>query len=288
MAAPAAEVLRRAERSRVIVAAGLAVVPFLAGCGSSQPPSAAVPTADQTGFLANYANLRAGKDGEPTYVYRMEGSKAGKYDKIILDAVEVWRGDEAQDQGLSRDAVQFLADYLYTQLYMRLDRDYEMVDVADQTTMRVRVAYTNVNQTNTRLDVESSRVPRPNLIPQFKRETEEAPPPRLSGGTSVEVAIRDAQSNVTFFAGIERKDLASPTATATGGTIWRRSSSTTRTGSRTRSVASASDPRARAAPARSAAARTTPAATAAPWSFRASPRTRRAVPPAMSLVHGRP
>jgi len=192
-------------RLLLVVVAALAV----GGCASSstKPRPGVVPVDTQSGFLESYANLRAGGEGDPTYFYRMPNAGVAKFDKIVLEAVEVWRGEESA-KGLDREATQFLADYLFTLLYLRLHRDYEMVDVPDATTMRVRVAYTKVGETNMKLDVTSSRTPRPNLIPQFKELAKQ--PPRFAGSTSVELAIRDAQSGVTFYAAIERKDLARP------------------------------------------------------------------------------
>lgn len=184
-----------------------AVAAVLAGCSSSQQRPAVKPSVDQSGFLSDAVKLRAGGEGEPALVYRLPNSTIAKYDKVILEAVEVWRGDEAGD-GLSREELQFLADYLFTRIYVRLDRDYEMVDVPDRTTMRVRVAYTGVGESNQKMVLQSSRVPRPNLIPQFRKLAEN--PPRFRGSSSVELAIRDAESGVTFFAAIERKDLAMP------------------------------------------------------------------------------
>lgn len=193
--------------NRIQLLGAVTVVAVLSGCTSSQQKPATVPSTDQSGFLSDAIKLRAGGEGEPGLVYRMPKSTIAKYDKVVLEAVEVWHGGETAG-GLSRDEVQFLADYLFTRIYMRLDRDYEMVDSPDATTMRVRVAYTQVGEKSQKLELQSDRTPRPNLIPQFQKLAEN--PPRFRGSSSVELAIRDAESGVTFFAAIERKDLAMP------------------------------------------------------------------------------
>jgi hypothetical protein len=182
-------------------------VAVLSGCSSSQQRPAVTPSADQSGFFSDAVKLRAGGEGEPGLVYRMPNSTLAKFDKVILEPVEVWRG-EGFEGGLSRDEVQFLADYLFTRIYMRLDQDYDMVSAPDATTMRVRVAYTQVGGENQSIELQSGTTPRPNLIPQFQKLHEN--PPRFQGSSSVELAIRDAESGVTFFAAIERKDLAMP------------------------------------------------------------------------------
>jgi hypothetical protein len=193
--------------------AAASVLALFSGCASTKN-APAVPTEDQSGFLEDYTNLRAGREGEPTYVFRVPNALAS-YDKVILEPVEVWRGEESAGR-LSEEALQFLADYFYTLISMRLDRDYDLVDTADPTTMRIRVAYTRVGETGTKLAAQSSTKPQPNLITQFQEKTKE--PPSFSLSTSVELAIRDALGGATLFAAIERKDLA--LAAREGGPSW--------------------------------------------------------------------
>lgn len=189
---------------RLEVAAALVAFAVLSSCASTKnaPP---VPTENQSGFLEDYTNLRAGREGEPAYVYRVPNALAS-YDKVIIEPVEVWRGEESA--GVSPEALQFLADYLYTLISVRLNRDYDIVREPDAKTMRIRVAYTRVGETGTKLTVRSTTTPQPNLIPQFRERTKE--PPRFSLSTSVELAIRDGMGGTSLFAAIERKDLALP------------------------------------------------------------------------------
>jgi hypothetical protein len=189
-------------RSRTLA---LFVAACLSGCASTKN-APVVPTENQSGFLEDYTNLRAGREGEPAYVFRMPNGLAG-YDKVIIEPVEIWRGEESV--GVSEEALQFLADYLYTLISMRVDRDYEIVKEPDPKTIRLRVAYTRVGETGTKLTVRSSTTPQPNLIREFQEKTKE--PPSFSLATSVEIAIRDGLGGITLFAAIERKDLALPT-----------------------------------------------------------------------------
>ena len=71
----------------------LFVAACLSGCASTKN-APIVPTENQSGFLEDYTNLRAGREGEPAYVYRMPNAIAG-YDKVIIEPVEVWRGEES-------------------------------------------------------------------------------------------------------------------------------------------------------------------------------------------------
>lgn len=199
-------------RSRGIVLLAL----LLGACSSSQPPAGGlVPHTDQSGFLADYTALQEGKAGEPAYVFRAPAADFSIYDSVVLDAVTLWRGDESVGGTASEEEVQLVADYFYTLLYMRLDRDYEMVTDPGPYSMRVRVAIRKVGEKNMVLQATSSPVPRPNLIPRFQSMADE--PVSFRGGASVEVIVSDATTGSMLLAAIERRD-----ANAEGGhSSWR-------------------------------------------------------------------
>jgi hypothetical protein len=181
-----------------------AIVSLLAGCSSTKQGT--LPTTHRSGFLGDYSNLRAGKEGEPAYVFREPNANFSRYRKAMLEPVEVWRRQGSE--GLDVESVQFLADYFYTLLFTRLARDYEMVTTIDDTTLRIRVAYSRVGEEDMRLFVQSTTNPQPNLIPQFREKAKE--PPRFAGATSVEAAFHSGMTGALLWAGIERKDIARP------------------------------------------------------------------------------
>ena len=113
------------------------------------------------------------------------------------------RGERTRAQGFDPKATQFLVDYLYTLVYVRLARDYEMVTSPGPSTLRVRLAYTKSAESDVELAMESTTNPQPNLIPQFKKVAQR--PPRFVGDVTVEAAIRDSQTGTLFWAGIEQK-----------------------------------------------------------------------------------
>ncbi len=69
----------------------------LAGCSSTK--TMVVPSADLSGFLSGYTELRRGGDGEPAHVYRKPGWNVALYDQVILEPIEIWRGEESRRKG---------------------------------------------------------------------------------------------------------------------------------------------------------------------------------------------
>jgi hypothetical protein len=98
---------------------------LLAGCAASQQAR----DVSESGFLGNdYALLREGKEGEALLVYRNPDAAWSSYDKIKLDPVTIWAGEESAFEDFSKPERQELADTLYTMLAEELSQDFQMVD----------------------------------------------------------------------------------------------------------------------------------------------------------------
>ena len=172
----------------------------LAGCSSS---SGRAPTTDLTGFLNDYSSLQSGAHGTDFAVYQMEGAQWSNYDRVYLDAIPIWRGAESREGGVSQEDLQLLADAFYTAIYVKLSRFFEMAETPGGNTLRVKVAYTKIQETDRVIDVQSTRKAQPNLAPQVRRL--DKPVPAMVGAATMEAVVTDAQTDVVLWAGIERR-----------------------------------------------------------------------------------
>jgi hypothetical protein len=198
--------------------AGLAALVAVIGCSSSKELK---PLEDRKGFLSNYSALRLGKADEPLYVFRDKHANLQMFKKVILDPVQVWRGEESRREAVPTEHLQPVADWFYTLLYVRLARDYEMVTEPGPDVLRIRIALAKLLESNTTLEVTSTSRPQPNLVQDF-REVAKTPPAFLGEGT-LEVEFIDTLTGEVRFAGIERRTAVRETEErATWGDVERR------------------------------------------------------------------
>jgi len=191
-------------------AAALIALAGIAGCSSTKP---AKPAQSTSGFLADYTALReSDTEGFLTYSADVE---TGHYTQLYLEPVIIWRGQEARERGASREKAQLAADYLYTAVYQRLDRDYEMMKEFEPGALILRIAYTNPTGHDTQMDIVSTRTPQPNLIRTF-REIADGVVPTVGSGV-LEVELRDGDSAGLILAGVEKS--GDPPAVYTWGDL---------------------------------------------------------------------
>ncbi|MFA5092900.1 MAG: DUF3313 domain-containing protein [Candidatus Omnitrophota bacterium] len=129
----------------------------IVGCASTEQ----VPNVRQSGFLGDYSNLHKGRSGQAEFVYRDLNADFGKYQKIIIDPVQLWA---AQDEDstlskLSREDQQLLVDYLFVALTDSLKRDYIIVNTPGPDVMRMRCAITEARAENQVRDLVSTVCP---------------------------------------------------------------------------------------------------------------------------------
>ena len=99
------------------------------------------PNVSPSGFLSNYSQLGPDitrHDAAAVYVDPVVDFK--KYDSLMVDPVTVYPGTS----GISQEKQTELGSYLRRAFVAELGRDYEIVDVAGPTTMRLRAALAGV------------------------------------------------------------------------------------------------------------------------------------------------
>ncbi|MFA7284056.1 MAG: DUF3313 domain-containing protein [Candidatus Omnitrophota bacterium] len=136
-----------------VIAAALAVF----GCATTEE----VPHVRMSGFLSDYSQLHHGKKGQAEFNYRNTGVDLNKYNKVILEPVQIWAAKDESSalNDLSSDEQQLLVNYLYVALYNALSTDYSMVNEPGPDVMRVRCAITEAHADSPVRDILSTLTP---------------------------------------------------------------------------------------------------------------------------------
>ncbi|MFA5198962.1 MAG: DUF3313 domain-containing protein, partial [Candidatus Omnitrophota bacterium] len=120
-----------------------------------------VPHVRMSGFLSDYSQLHHGKKGQAEFNYRNTGVDLNKYNKVILEPVQIWAAKDESSalNDLSSDEQQLLVNYLYVALYNALSTDYSMVNEPGPDVMRVRCAITEAHADSPVRDILSTVTP---------------------------------------------------------------------------------------------------------------------------------
>ena len=143
---------------RIVRAVNIGVVALaITGCATTEQ----VPNVRMSGFLNDYSQLHPGKPGQAEFTYRNPNAGFNKYQKVILDPVQIWAADAETSalSKLSREDQQLLVNYLYVALHDVLQRDYTIVNEPGPDVMRVRCAITEAKANRPVADLISTVTP---------------------------------------------------------------------------------------------------------------------------------
>jgi hypothetical protein len=165
------------------------VITGLTACATTK--EGAVP--EHTGFLRAPQLLTAGKPGQAQLVYKKPGVDWAAYDKVLLDPVTVWRGEESQFKGVTPAQSQKMADYFYGLIHTALAKDYQMVTSTGPNTLRISVAIVKLKEANVAMETVSTVVPQARLLTSIADAGSKSP--AFVGQASVQAKIVDAETN---------------------------------------------------------------------------------------------
>jgi hypothetical protein len=175
----------------------VALLLLLAGCGSSRQASNVEPR----GFLGDYSKLTPGGKGEAALRYVDADARWARYDKLIIEPVEVW--DAAQSRDISEQDMQTQANVLYDQLRLELGKDFELVDRPGPDTLRIEAALTGARAANQTMVVVSNVVPFAAIgTGAYEYVTGK---PTYQGEAAAEVRMSDAQSGEILAAAVDER-----------------------------------------------------------------------------------
>ena len=170
------------------------------GCGITDQAG----KVDTSGFLGDYSQLEPGADGQALLVYRNPKADFSKYKKVLVDPIAVWRDAESsEEEEVSTEDMERLANYLHRVIVDRLASDYEIVTQSGPGTLRIRGAITEAERSSVPLDTVST-------IEPFTRIATEVT--RLATGThlfvgkaGVEGEITDSVTGERLLAAVDRR-----------------------------------------------------------------------------------
>lgn len=179
----------------------VALATLLGGCESTRHAKDVQPS----GFLAEYRTLlKSGEEGqEALRRYRNPKVHWASYNKILLEPVTVWDDPAHRLSPEQREGLQRLVDSFYDALYLKLAKDYQMVEKPAPGTMRIQAAITHGEESRTGLTVASKAIPQlrlPNAL-----WTVGSGKPAFAGEVTLEVIVKDAQTGELLAAGADRR-----------------------------------------------------------------------------------
>jgi len=190
--------------ARYFLLMGMMGVAALAGCAHSQQ-AGGYGKAEPSGFLKDYSKLHAAADDtEATLVYFIpDKAKFKSYTKILLEPVQVWRGEQSDAKDMDKEDAEYLSQFLWTHLNEELGKDYRITASPGPTVMRMRVAITEAGKGIPFLDNVTAVHPGTLLMSKAKKAiggTE-----TFVGKSSIEVEVTDSSTGELLAAGVDRR-----------------------------------------------------------------------------------
>lgn len=169
------------------------------GCSATHQAS----DVETSGFLKDYSLLEEGGEGEALLVYRNPDADFSKYDKILLEQIELWRPADSELAELPEEDIQKLGYYFYNTVYTELEKDWTMVRHPGPGVLRIRGAITEASDTIAALNMTSTIIPVMRIVSAGKRLITGTS--AFVGEASVECAITDSTTGELLFAAVDRR-----------------------------------------------------------------------------------
>jgi hypothetical protein len=140
----------------VILAGGLLL--GLTACSTTHQVRGSM---EDSGFLKDYSLMKPGKGDEAKMLYINPDVNWGKYTKVYIKSVELWKSDDPDSKlgKLDKDDQQLLVNYFHTALSNALSKDYTIVDEAGPDTLVFHGALTEAKKCRPVSNLVSSVVP---------------------------------------------------------------------------------------------------------------------------------
>jgi hypothetical protein len=179
---------------------GACAVALIAGCAATQQAR----DVQTSGFLgSDYRLLGEGQESEALLVYRNPHANWAAYDKIKLDPVTIWAGEDSAFKDFSQPDRQALADSFYSAIHQELATDYQMVDALGPGVLHVQVALTDAQTSNPTMDTISSIVPQALILSEATGLV--TGKPSFVGQASGEARVADGTSGELLAAAVDRR-----------------------------------------------------------------------------------
>lgn len=161
--------------------------------------------AEPSGFLEDYSLLRpAADETEASLVYfTPDKAKFRSYTKIMLDPVQVWRGEESSTKDLNVDDAHHLSQYLWSRVNEELRKDYTIVQEPGPGVIRIRMCITEAGKGVPVLDNLTAMHPGSLIVSKGKKALSGTE--GFVGKASVEMEALDSQTDELLAAAVDRR-----------------------------------------------------------------------------------
>ena len=133
---------------------------FLASCASTGGKKTVEATQAKKGFLNGYyEKLEPGPEGGAKMRWLKPGADFARYDKVMLDSVVFYLADDSEYKGIDGNEMKELADSFNLMTVNALKDKYPIVSEPGPDVLRVRVAITNLKQSNPGISTITTIIP---------------------------------------------------------------------------------------------------------------------------------
>ncbi|MCM8529625.1 MAG: DUF3313 domain-containing protein [Lentisphaeraceae bacterium] len=173
---------------------------FLASCFTTEQ---ARDTDAPSGFLKDYSQLQEGGDDEALRTYTKKSVDWKKYNKIILDPIEIWASKESDTKDLSKKELDNLMSLLNGVVKQEVGKSFKVVSTPGPDTLRLKIALTDGESSEPITDTLSSVIPITLALSYLKKV---ATGRHLSvGKASVEAELVDSASGERLAAAMDSR-----------------------------------------------------------------------------------
>ena len=171
---------------------------FLFGCSAG-----GMKNVQQSGFLNDYSQLKAGGDDNAALNYYMPGADFKSYSKIMFERVTVVLSASSKGNEVDPTMLVELTNYYQKALVDAVKDGYEVVDQPGPDVLWVRVAITDVVPSNPFSNTMSSIVPVGMVVSAAAKATTDAN--MGTGEAATEIEVLDSMSKQRLAAAVDRR-----------------------------------------------------------------------------------
>ena len=178
----------------IITAIGLML---LAGCASTGGGQGDVTTQAKPGFLAGYYDkLEPGPKDGAKQRWLKPGVDFKTYDKFMVDSVIFYLADASENKGIDGNEMKKLTDAFNLAMVNALKDHYPIVSEPGPDVARIRIAITDIEQSNPGISAVTSVIPIGLGVSLVKKGATDAW--TGSGKTGVEMMVLDTATNAVI------------------------------------------------------------------------------------------
>ena len=175
-----------------------AIVCLLGACATMQARSTTT-----SGFLKDYSQLKAGKDGQALLVYIDPNANLKSYTRILMDPVKLYASSEHSMENVSLDDRKKLLNYADASIREHLAKDYVFVQEPGPGVMRLRFALTETDSSYVVLDTVSTILPIGLALAGL--QTAATGSCSFVGSAGAEMELQDSQTGKRLAAAVDRQ-----------------------------------------------------------------------------------